>query len=102
MTVRHGIEVLRAEGVIVSREKRGHFVAQVPGPVADGGPAGGDADAMTQLRAVREELEQVRRRLDRLEEVAPAPDQLGGLIGRGRPAGRRDRTAGHLFDEASI
>ncbi len=32
MTVRHGLEVLRGEGVVVSTEKRGRFVARRPGP----------------------------------------------------------------------
>jgi GntR family transcriptional regulator len=71
MTVRHGIDVLRAEGVIVSQEKRGHFVARAPATAADGG----EAEVRMQLRAVREELEQVRRRLDRLEELSAPPDR---------------------------
>lgn len=75
MTVRHGIDVLRAEGVIVSQEKRGHFVARVPEPGAGGGQADRYAEVMTQLRAVRDELRQLRQRLDRLEGRAVSPDQ---------------------------
>lgn len=70
MTVRHGIEVLRAEGVVVSHEKRGHFVARVPEGGTDSGHAGGYSAVMSELRAVRGELRQVRERLDRLEEQA--------------------------------
>ena len=73
MTVRHGLEVLRGEGVVVSTEKRGHFVARLPGP-GDGPGRSPEYEAfMEQLRAVREDLRQVHQRLDRLEELA-APE----------------------------
>jgi GntR family transcriptional regulator len=70
MTVRHGLDVLRAEGVIVSHEKRGHFVAKLPG--ADDGKAHSAEyfEVMAALRAVQEELRKARFRLDRLEEIA--------------------------------
>ena len=77
MTVRHGIDVLRAEGVIASQEKRGHFVTRAPGPGpgTEGGQAGEYAEVMTQLRAVRDELRRAHQRLDRLEGLAGNPDQ---------------------------
>jgi len=70
MTVRHGLEVLRREGTVVSTEKRGHFVARVPGPQDDGGHSPEFQEFMEQLRAVREDLRQVHQRLNRLEELA--------------------------------
>jgi DNA-binding GntR family transcriptional regulator len=73
MTVRHGLEVLRSEGVVVSAEKRGHFVARIPGPDEDSGHSPEYQVFMEQLRAIREDLRQVHRRLDRLEELA-APE----------------------------
>jgi DNA-binding GntR family transcriptional regulator len=73
MTVRHGLEVLRGEGVVVSTEKRGHFVARIPGLEEDSGHSPEYQAFMEQLRAVREDLRQVHRRLDRLEELA-APE----------------------------
>ena len=77
MTVRHGIDVLRAEGVIASQEKRGHFVTRIPspGPGGGGGQAGEYAEVMTQLRAVRDELRWAHQRLDRLEGLAGHQDQ---------------------------
>ena len=73
MTARHGLEVLRDEGVVVSTEKRGHFVARVPSPDEDSGHSPEYQAFMEQLRAVREDLRQVHQRLDRLEELA-APE----------------------------
>jgi len=70
MTVRHGLEVLRGEGLIVSTEKRGTFVARVPGPDEDSGHSPEYRQFMEQLRAVRDDLRQVHQRLDRLEEIA--------------------------------
>lgn len=75
MTVRRGLDVLRADGVIVSHEKRGHFVAELadPGP---GLPAAGEyGEVMAELRTVRDELRQVRRRLDRLERRRQTADR---------------------------
>ncbi len=72
MTIRHGLDVLRGEGLVVSTEKRGHFVARLPGP-DDGGHSPEYQAFMDQLRAVREDLRQVHQRLDRLEELA-APE----------------------------
>ena len=77
MTVRHGIDVLRAEGLVVSQEKRGHFVARVPSPGEDGTHSPEYVEFMTQLRAVREDLRLVHERLDRLEELAGRPDHEG-------------------------
>jgi DNA-binding GntR family transcriptional regulator len=76
MTVRHGLEVLRGEGVVVSTEKRGHFVARLPGPGDDPGRSPEYEAFMEQLRAMREDLRQVHQRLDRLEELA-APETRG-------------------------
>jgi DNA-binding GntR family transcriptional regulator len=75
MTVRHGLDVLRAEGVIVSHEKRGHFVAKLPD--ADGGEAHSAEyfEVMAALRAVQEELRKAQFRLDRLEEIARDADR---------------------------
>jgi GntR family transcriptional regulator len=70
MTVRHGLEVLRGEGVVVSTVKRGRFVARVPSPDDDRRHSPEYQAFMEQLRAVREDLRQVHRRLDRLEELA--------------------------------
>lgn len=74
MTVRHGIDVLRAEGVIVSQEKRGHFVARLPAAGDSGRHDAEYDDLVTEIRAVREDLRQVHRRLDRLEELAERPE----------------------------
>jgi len=73
MTVRHGLEVLRGEGVVVSTEKRGHFVARLRSPGGGPGQSPEYQAFMEQLRAVREDLRQVHQRLDRLEELA-APE----------------------------
>jgi DNA-binding GntR family transcriptional regulator len=70
MTIRHGLEVLRGEGLVMSTEKRGHFVARVPGPDEAGDHSPEYLAFMEQLRAVREDLRQVHQRLDRLEELA--------------------------------
>jgi len=75
MTVRHGVGVLRAEGVIVSREKRGHFVARLPAAGDAGGRGEGYQELMTAVGELREDLRQVRQRLDRLEELADRPGQ---------------------------
>ena len=73
MTVRHGIAVLRSEGVIESHNKRGHFVAKVPGDSPSHGRSSDLAAVMAELQAARHELRQVRQRLDRLEgRTAPA------------------------------
>jgi GntR family transcriptional regulator len=72
MTVRHGLDVLRAEGVIDSREKRGHFIASLPAGArveADGGQAA----VMAELRELREDLRRVQQRLDRLEARTQHP-----------------------------
>lgn len=70
MTVRHGLEVLRGEGIVASTEKRGHFVARLPGPGDGTGQSPEYQAFMEQLRAVREDLRQVHQRLDRLEKLA--------------------------------
>jgi DNA-binding GntR family transcriptional regulator len=70
MTIRHGLDILRGEGLVVSTEKRGHFVARIPGPDEDAGHSSEYLAFMEQLRAVREDLRQVHQRLDRLEELA--------------------------------
>lgn len=77
MTVRRGLDVLRAEGVIVSREKRGHFVANVPNAESGQPPVGEYGEVMAELRTVRDELRQVRRRLDRLERRSETADRGG-------------------------
>ncbi len=74
MTVRHGIDVLRAEGVVVSHSKRGHFVARVPGESSGQAHSSEFAAVMAELRAVRNELRRVQRRLDRLEERTARSD----------------------------
>lgn len=78
MTVRHGIEVLRAEGIVVSREKRGHFVARVSAADAADGPGAGYPEVMVALRMLREDLRQVHQRLDRLEGRARRPGPPAG------------------------
>jgi DNA-binding GntR family transcriptional regulator len=70
MTIRHGLDVLRDEGLVVSTEKRGHFIARLPGPDDGVGHSPEYLAFMEQLRAVREDLRQVHQRLDRLEELA--------------------------------
>jgi DNA-binding GntR family transcriptional regulator len=70
MTIRHGLDILRDNGLVVSTEKRGHFVARIPGPDDDAGHSPEYLAFMEQLRAVREDLHQVHQRLDRLEELA--------------------------------
>jgi DNA-binding GntR family transcriptional regulator len=75
MTIRHGLDLLRGEGLVVSTEKRGHFVARVPGPDEDAGHSPEYLAFMEQLRAIREDLRQVHQRLDRLEELAAAEDR---------------------------
>lgn len=70
MTIRHGLDVLRDEGLVVSTEKRGHFIARLPGR-DDGVSHSPEYLAfMEQLRAVREDLRQVHQRLESLEELA--------------------------------
>jgi DNA-binding GntR family transcriptional regulator len=69
MTVRHGLDVLRAEGIIVSHEKRGHFVAKIPS-AADGEAQSAEyLEVMAAIRAVQEELRRAHFRIDRLEEI---------------------------------
>jgi DNA-binding GntR family transcriptional regulator len=75
MTIRHGLDILRGEGLVVSTEKRGHFVARIPGPDEDAGHSPEYLAFMEQLRAVREDLRQVHQRLDRLEELASPQDR---------------------------
>jgi DNA-binding GntR family transcriptional regulator len=70
MTIRHGLDILRGEGLVVSTEKRGHFVARILGPDEDAGHSPEYLAFMEHLRAVREDLRQVHQRLDRLEELA--------------------------------
>lgn len=73
MTVRHGIAVLRAEGLIESHSKRGHFIARIPRDSPGQGPSANFAAVMTELQAVRDELHQMRQRLDQIEgRTAPA------------------------------
>jgi GntR family transcriptional regulator len=77
MTIRHGLDVLRSEGLVVSTEKRGHFIARIPGPDDGTGQSPEYQEFMAQLRGVREDLRQVHQRLDRLEELA-APETPEG------------------------
>jgi GntR family transcriptional regulator len=69
MTVRHGLDVLRADGIIVSHEKRGHFVAKMPG-AGDGEIRSAEYfEVMAAIRAVQEELRRAHFRIDHLEEI---------------------------------
>jgi GntR family transcriptional regulator len=81
MTVRHGLDVLRAEGVIESREKRGHFIASLPAAGAGAAPDrdqdGDQAAVMAELRELREDLRRVQQRLDRLEARTQHPAEPG-------------------------
>ena len=77
MTVRHGLDVLRAEGVIESLEKRGHFIARLPAAGAGAAPGGDQAAVMAELRELREYLRRAQQRLDRLEARTQHPDEPG-------------------------
>jgi len=77
MTVRHGLDVLRAEGVIVSHEKRGHFVVRVPGGGTGPAQSAEYTEVMAELRTVRDELRQLRQRLDLLERRTGPADHVG-------------------------
>lgn len=73
-TVRLALGVLRTEGLVVTGQGRGTFVAK-PGPSS--GPAvGGDSEqsdrdpVLEELHAIREELRQMSDRLDELAQRA--------------------------------
>ncbi|TFE53188.1 GntR family transcriptional regulator [Streptomyces sp. ICN441] len=64
MTVRHALDILRDEGLIVSQQGRGTFVANDP-PGEEASPRDQQmADELTEIKAA---LELINSRLDRLE-----------------------------------
>jgi DNA-binding GntR family transcriptional regulator len=77
MTVRRGLDVLRAEGVIVSHEKRGHFVVRVPGTGTGQAHSAEYTEVIAELRTVRDELRQVQQRLDQMERRTGPADHAG-------------------------
>ncbi|MFC9912065.1 GntR family transcriptional regulator [Streptomyces sp. NPDC127197] len=65
MTIRHALDILRREGLIVSQQGRGTFVASDP----DGPDSSEEADKMVdELGEIKAALKLINSRLDRLEE----------------------------------
>jgi DNA-binding GntR family transcriptional regulator len=65
MTIRHALDVLREEGLIVTQQGRGTFVVEdAPGEGSDTGTL------TTELASIKEALRQINSRLDRLEDAA--------------------------------
>ncbi|WP_405767087.1 GntR family transcriptional regulator [Actinacidiphila glaucinigra] len=64
MTVRHALDVLREEGLIVSQQGRGTFVASDP-PELD--TSEGDTQMTDELSEIKAALELINSRLDRIE-----------------------------------
>ncbi|MER6315189.1 GntR family transcriptional regulator [Streptomyces sp. NPDC001581] len=70
MTVRHALDILRDEGLIVSQQGRGTFVASDP-PAVETEQAPTLANELAEIKAA---LELINSRLDRLEgHVADLP-----------------------------
>jgi DNA-binding GntR family transcriptional regulator len=69
MTIRHALDILRGEGLIVSQQGRGTFVASDP-VTSDSVEADGSmADELSEIKAA---LELINSRLDRLEHQVHA------------------------------
>lgn len=66
MTVRHALGILRDEGLIVSQQGRGTFVASDP----PGGESERDETLVTELAEIKAALNLINSRLDRLEGQA--------------------------------
>ena len=65
MTIRHALDILRREGLIVSQQGRGTFVASDP----DGPESAEETDKMVdELGEIKAALQLINSRLDRLEE----------------------------------
>ncbi|MET9893603.1 GntR family transcriptional regulator [Streptomyces sp. NPDC006465] len=64
MTIRHALDILRREQLIVSQQGRGTFVASDPGIADSAEEASTMADELGEIRAA---LELINSRLDRLE-----------------------------------
>ncbi|MFI2302876.1 GntR family transcriptional regulator [Actinacidiphila glaucinigra] len=64
MTVRHALDILREEGLIVSQQGRGTFVASDPPELE---PSEGNAQMADELSEIKVALELINSRLDRLE-----------------------------------
>ncbi|MFI1510112.1 GntR family transcriptional regulator [Streptomyces sp. NPDC020597] len=65
MTIRHALDVLRREGLIVSQQGRGTFVASDPADSGASVPSGGMTDELGEIKAA---LDLINSRLDRLED----------------------------------
>lgn len=65
MTIRHALDILRREGLIVSQQGRGTFVASDPVDAGAAGQGGGMADELSEIKAA---LDLINSRLDRLED----------------------------------
>ncbi|MFI6663235.1 GntR family transcriptional regulator [Streptomyces sp. NPDC050523] len=71
MTIRHALGILRREGLIVSQQGRGTFVATDPASPDPAEEVDGMIDELGEIKAA---LELINSRLDRLEErVAERP-----------------------------
>lgn len=64
MTIRHALDILRSERLIVSQQGRGTFVASDPITTESTEPASTMADELGEIKAA---LELINSRLDRLE-----------------------------------
>ncbi|WP_316775120.1 GntR family transcriptional regulator [Streptomyces sasae] len=64
MTIRHALDILRSEGLIVSQQGRGTFVASDPVTTDSTDDVGTMADELGQIKAA---LDLINSRLDRLE-----------------------------------
>jgi len=71
MTVRHALDILKSEGLIVSRQGRAVFVRDTASPAEEVETSDTTAyDAvMGQLQAIRADMRQIEDRLSRLEEL---------------------------------
>ncbi|MCX5249218.1 winged helix-turn-helix domain-containing protein [Streptomyces sp. NBC_00201] len=65
MTIRHALDILRSEGLIVSQQGRGTFVAMDPEGSDSAEKANQVVDELGQIKAA---LNLINSRLDRLEE----------------------------------
>ncbi|MEU6318222.1 winged helix-turn-helix domain-containing protein [Streptomyces sp. NPDC047009] len=65
MTIRHALDVLRDEGLIVSQQGRGTFIARDSGVA---GTSEQDAEMADELSEIKAALDLVNSRLDRLEQ----------------------------------